>query len=131
VLFFPQAGTEALLEEHAISLGAQVLRKHEVTGVTQDEDGVTVNVETPAGPSVFRARYAVGCEGGSSPIRKSAGIEFVGSPATLRFVMGDVELSEPPEVPTLSLNVDTGALFLVRLGEDVFRVAPFGPRRDA
>lgn len=38
--------------------------------------------------------------------------------------MGDVELDEPPAVPTLSLNVDAGAMFLVRVGPDLFRVAP-------
>jgi 2-polyprenyl-6-methoxyphenol hydroxylase-like FAD-dependent oxidoreductase len=124
VLFFPQARTEALLEDHALSLGARVLREHEVTGLAQDDEGVTVTAETPSGQALFRGRYAVGCEGGSSPVRGSAGIDFEGSPSTLRFVMGDVELDEPPEAPTLSLNVDAGAMFLVRVGPDLFRVAP-------
>jgi 2-polyprenyl-6-methoxyphenol hydroxylase-like FAD-dependent oxidoreductase len=39
--------------------------------------------------------------------------------------MGDVELSEPPDVPTLSLNGDAGGLFMVRLRDDAFRMAPF------
>jgi 2-polyprenyl-6-methoxyphenol hydroxylase-like FAD-dependent oxidoreductase len=73
VLFFPQARTEALLEEHAMSLGASVLREHEVTGLTQDDDGVTVTAQTPGGDALFRARYVVGCEGVSSPVRRSAG----------------------------------------------------------
>ena len=124
VLFFPQARTTELLEEHALSLGVPVLHEHSVTGATQDEDGVSVAAETPAGSKTFRARFAVGCEGGSSPVRKSAGIDLVGSRATLHFVMGDVVLSDPPDVPTLTLNHDAGALLLVRLGDDVFRLAP-------
>jgi 2-polyprenyl-6-methoxyphenol hydroxylase-like FAD-dependent oxidoreductase len=126
-LFFPQLRTEELLEEHAIALGVPLLREHSVTSASQDDEGVTVAVGTSTGPIAFRARYVVGCEGGSSAIRKSAGIELVGSPATLHCIMGDVEVSEPPDVPTITLNDDTGAMFMVRLGEDLFRVAPFDP----
>jgi 2-polyprenyl-6-methoxyphenol hydroxylase-like FAD-dependent oxidoreductase len=126
-LFFPQLRTEELLEEHALSLGVPLLREHSVTSASQDDEGVTVTVETRRGLAAFRAQYVVGCEGGSSPVRKSAGIELVGSPATLHCIMGDVEVSEPPDVPTITLNGDTGAMFMVRLGESLFRVAPFDP----
>jgi 2-polyprenyl-6-methoxyphenol hydroxylase-like FAD-dependent oxidoreductase len=126
-LFFPQLRTEELLEENAISLGVPLLREHRLTSASQDDEGVTVAVETPAGPAAFRAQYVVGCEGGPSPVRKSAEIELVGSPATLHCIMGDVEVSEPPDVPTITLNGDTGAMFMVRLGESLFRVAPFDP----
>jgi 2-polyprenyl-6-methoxyphenol hydroxylase-like FAD-dependent oxidoreductase len=85
---------------------------------------VTVAAETGSGSKTFRARYVVGCEGGSSTVRKSAGIEFVGNATTLQFVMGDILVSDPPPAPTLSLNDDAGAFFMVRLGEDVFRMAP-------
>ena len=126
-LFFPQLRTEGLLEEHAISLGVPLLREHSVTSASQDNEGVTVAVETRSGLAAFRAQYVVGCEGGSSPVRKSAGIELVGSPATLHCIMGDVEVNEPPNVPTITVNGDTGAMFMVRLGEGLFRVAPFDP----
>src|SRR5262245_15441371 len=79
VLFFPQAQTAALLEERALERGVPLLRGHTVTGAVQDADGVTISAETSSGPAKFRALYAVGCEGGSSPIRRSAGIELVGS----------------------------------------------------
>jgi 2-polyprenyl-6-methoxyphenol hydroxylase-like FAD-dependent oxidoreductase len=125
VLFFPQARTTELLEEHALSLGVPVLREHTVSGATQDEDGVTVSAESPSGPATFRACYAIGCEGGSSPIRRNAGIELVGSPSSLHFVLGDVVVDDPPDVPTVTLNSDAGAFFMVRLAENVFRMAPF------
>ena len=126
-LFFPQLRTEELLEEHALSLGVPLLREHSVTSASQDDEGVTLAVETRRGPAAFRAQYVVGCEGGSSPVRKSAAIELVGSPATLHCIMGDVEVSEPPDVPTITLNGDSGAMFMVRLGESLFRIAPFDP----
>src|SRR5262245_52322513 len=125
VLFFPQAQTVALLEERALELGVPLLREHEVTGAVQDGDGVTVSAETPTGIATFRALYAVGCEGGSSPIRRSAGIEFVGSGSNLHFLLGDVVVDDPPDVQTVTLNGDAGAFFMVRLGENAFRMAPF------
>jgi 2-polyprenyl-6-methoxyphenol hydroxylase-like FAD-dependent oxidoreductase len=125
VLFFPQARTEELLDEHARAVGVPVLRSHAVCFVSQDDDGVTVEADTPAGARVFRARYVAGCEGGSSPVRRNAGIEFVGDLASLQFVMGDVLVRRPPDEPTVSLNGDAGAFFMVRLGDAVFRMAPF------
>jgi 2-polyprenyl-6-methoxyphenol hydroxylase-like FAD-dependent oxidoreductase len=125
VLFFPQARTAALLEERALALGVPLLREHTVTGANQDESGVTVTADTPSGAAAFRALYAVGCEGGSSPVRRSAGIELVGSGSNLHFVLGDVVVDDPPDVPTVTLNGDAGAFFMVRLGANVFRMAPF------
>jgi 2-polyprenyl-6-methoxyphenol hydroxylase-like FAD-dependent oxidoreductase len=125
VLFFPQARTEELLAEHVSALGVPILRSHAVCAVVQhDEGGVTVEADTPAGARVFRPRYVVGCEGGSSPVRESAGIELVGNAATLQFVMGDVLVREPPDEATVSLNGDAGAFFMVRLGDGLVRVAP-------
>src|SRR5262245_17007787 len=125
VLFFPQAQTTALLEERTLELGVPLLREHTVTAASQDDGGVTVTAETPSGVATFRALYAVGCEGGSSPIRKCAGIELVGSGSNLHFVLGDVVVDDPPDLPTVTMNVDAGAFFMVRLGENVFRMAPF------
>src|SRR5262245_24626970 len=125
VLFFPQAQTTALLEERTLELGVPLLREHTVTAASQDDGGVTVTAETPSGSATFRALYAVGCEGGSSPIRQCAGIELVGSGSNLHFVLGDVVVDDPPDLPTVTINVDAGAFFMVRLGENAFRMAPF------
>jgi hypothetical protein len=40
-------------------------------------------------------------------------------------VLGDVVVDDPPDVPTVTLNGDAGAFFMVRLAENVFRMAPF------
>ena len=125
VLFFPQAQTTALLEERALELGVPLLREHTVIAASQDAGGVTVIAETPSGSATFRALYAVGCEGGSSPIRRCACIELVGSSSNLHFVLGDVVVDDPPDLPTVTMNVEAGAFFMVRLGENVFRMAPF------
>jgi 3-(3-hydroxy-phenyl)propionate hydroxylase len=51
---------------------------HRVTEVTQVGDTVTVTAETPDGTETFEGAWVVGCDGGGSAARKSAGIEFGG-----------------------------------------------------
>lgn len=104
VLGIPQTITERLLTERAEELGAEIRRGCEVTGVSQDGDGVTVELagkgslgKPPAGGSRVRARYLVGCDGGRSTVRKAMGIGFSGEPATVETLLGEVELDVPPE----------------------------------
>jgi len=122
-LFLPQRRTEELLEEHLAGLGVPYLREHTVTGLRAGDAGVELDVSTPAGPAVFTAAYAVGCDGGGSLVRAVAGIEFEGTPDTWRTVLGDVELADPPPVPALTLNEPGGSLYLVAIGGGRHRVA--------
>jgi 2-polyprenyl-6-methoxyphenol hydroxylase-like FAD-dependent oxidoreductase len=77
-LAVPQRRIEQVLEERAGELGTEVRRGHEFTGLTQDADGVTVDVAGPAGRYALRCRYFVGADGGSSRTRKLSGIDFPG-----------------------------------------------------
>ncbi len=43
-LGIPQTTTDRLLAEHAAELGADIRRGHELVGLSQDEDGVTVDL---------------------------------------------------------------------------------------
>ena len=67
-----------MLQERALELGVEIRRGHELTGFTQDEDGVTVSLSGPDGEYELRAGYLVGADGGHSPTRKLAGIDFPG-----------------------------------------------------
>jgi 2-polyprenyl-6-methoxyphenol hydroxylase-like FAD-dependent oxidoreductase len=122
-LFLPQRRTEELLEEHLAELGVPCLREHAVTGVRAGEDGVHLDVSTPAGPMALTAAYAVGCDGAGSMVRAAAGIGFEGTPDTWRTILGDVELADPPPVPALTLNEPGGSLYLVAIGGGRHRVA--------
>jgi 2-polyprenyl-6-methoxyphenol hydroxylase-like FAD-dependent oxidoreductase len=122
-LFLPQRRTEELLEEHLAELGVPHLREHSVTGLRQSEAGVELDVHTPAGPIVVRVGYAVGCDGAKSVIRDAVGIEFEGTPDTWQTVLGDIELTDPPEAPALTLDQPGGALYMVALGDGRHRVA--------
>ena len=122
-LFLPQRRTEELLEEHLAELGVPYLRRHAVTGLRQDEAGVDLDVDSPGGPAVVRAAYAVGCDGASSAVRAAAGIDFEGTPDTWQTILGDIELTDPPQAPTLTLNQPGGSVYMVALGGGRYRLA--------
>ncbi|MGH6771186.1 MAG: FAD-dependent oxidoreductase [Xanthobacteraceae bacterium] len=67
--------------------GSEVLIEHRVAGVIQDGDGVTADVETPAGSRTFRGRWMIGCDGGRSQVRKSMNVEFSGFTYEERFLI--------------------------------------------
>jgi 2-polyprenyl-6-methoxyphenol hydroxylase-like FAD-dependent oxidoreductase len=65
----------------------------EVTGFAQDDSGVDVRL---SGGEPLRAQYLVGCDGGRSLVRKTAGIEFPGWDPTRSNLIAEVEMSEEP-----------------------------------
>jgi len=58
--------------------GADIRFGHEVTGVTQDGDGVTVTANTAGGPISLTGRYVIAADGARSAVRRSLGVEFDG-----------------------------------------------------
>ncbi|WP_327190802.1 rifampin monooxygenase [Streptomyces xinghaiensis] len=94
VLAIPQVVTERLLHEHATGLGAEILRGRELTGLSQDDDGVTAEL---GDGSRLRARYLVGCDGGRSTVRKLLGVGFPGEPSRVETLLGEVEVGVGPE----------------------------------
>ncbi|WP_406504679.1 rifampin monooxygenase [Streptomyces sp. NBC_01602] len=88
-----QPVTERLLDERALELGAEIRRGCEVAGLSQDEDGVTVEL---ADGTHLRSRYLVGCDGGRSAVRKLLGVGFPGEPAKVETLLGDMEMTEDP-----------------------------------
>ena len=94
VLGLRQNPIERLLAEWVGELGVPIYRGREVTGFAQDDTGVDVDISS--GPSL-RAQYLVGCDGGRSLVRKTAGIEFPGSDATMSWLIAEVETSTEPE----------------------------------
>ncbi|WP_460067318.1 FAD-dependent monooxygenase [Streptomyces sp. YKOK-I1] len=75
----PQQQLERLLDERAGELGVDIRRGHEVTGLSQDENAVTVDVRGPDGSYQVTARYLVACDGARSRVRDWAGIGFPGT----------------------------------------------------
>src|SRR5688500_10188339 len=88
-----QKHIERILAGWVGELPVRMYRGREVTGFTQDETGV--NVELADGESL-RAQYLVGCDGGRSLVRKAAGIEFPGWDPTTSAMIAEVEMTEEP-----------------------------------
>ncbi|GAA4733795.1 FAD-dependent monooxygenase [Pedococcus ginsenosidimutans] len=82
---------ERILAGWVDELGVPTRRGVEVTGLTEDDEGVEVRL---AGGEVVRAQYVVGADGGRSVIRKAAGIEFPGLEATTSTLIAEVEVTE-------------------------------------
>ncbi|MGH3670747.1 MAG: FAD-dependent monooxygenase [Pseudonocardiaceae bacterium] len=74
-----------------------------VTAVDQDADGVTLRVQpTNAGASAtWRARYAVGCDGGQSVVRRSLGIHYAGPGSLTQDILGRRAISAHLRLPSL------------------------------
>lgn len=85
---------ERILADWVEELAVPIRRGSEVTGFVQDEVGVDVALSD--GRSL-RAAYLVGCDGGRSLIRKTAGIAFPGWDPTTSGLIAEVEMSGKPE----------------------------------
>jgi len=68
--------------------------KHELIGLEQDTDRVTLNVRTPDGLFDMRADWVVGCDGARSPTRTLLGLSFQGQVFEDRFLIADVRLAQ-------------------------------------
>jgi 2-polyprenyl-6-methoxyphenol hydroxylase-like FAD-dependent oxidoreductase len=86
---------ERILAGWVAELAVTIYRGREVTGFTQDNSGVDVELSDGESP---RADYLVGCDGGRSLIRKAAGIEFPGWDPTTSSLLAEVEMAEQPEL---------------------------------
>jgi 2-polyprenyl-6-methoxyphenol hydroxylase-like FAD-dependent oxidoreductase len=104
----PQQALEQLLGTWLTELGVPVLRGHEITGLTQDEDGVDVHAVTAEGAVRVRAAYLVGCDGGRSTVRKLAGFDFPGTDPLTTGYQAIVTLDDPDLLPLGWTLTDTG-----------------------
>jgi len=105
-----------LLTEHAVEVGVEIRRDCEVVGLSQDDDGVTVEL---ADGTKLRSRYLVGCDGGRSTIRKQLGVGFPGEPSKVETLLGEMALTASPE----TLN---SVMAEVRKTEKRFGAGPLG-----
>lgn len=78
---------EPLLLQHAVAQqGLTLLNRTQVTDFAQDEHGVTVTLR-PLDSQIekkLRVKYVVGCDGGSSFVRKKMGAKLEGTPVIQR-----------------------------------------------
>ena len=117
LLVIPQYEVEKVLERRAVEAGVDFRYETEVTGLSQDAEGVTVEVRGPGGAAGrLRAAYVVGADGMRSAVRDAVGLPFPGRSVIRSVVLADVRLAEEPE-----------NLLTVNAAGDAFAfIAPFG-----
>jgi 3-(3-hydroxy-phenyl)propionate hydroxylase len=95
ILALKQNHIERILAGWVDELGVPILRGREVAGFAQVDTGVEVELsdDTP-----LRAQYLVGCDGGRSLVRKTAGIDFPGWDPTTSYLIAEVEMGEEPAI---------------------------------
>ena len=100
--------------------------KNKAVGLSQDDDGVRVQVETPDGVYTLAADYLVAADGARSPVRGLLGLESKGQVFRDRFLIADVKMKaafpterwfwfDPPFHPNQSV-------LLHREADDVWRI---------
>ncbi|MDP2305035.1 MAG: FAD-dependent monooxygenase [Pseudomonadota bacterium] len=104
---------ERILAGWVEELGVPLLRGRDVTGFARDDAGVDVELSDG---QTLRAEYLVGCDGGRSLIRKTAGIAFPGWAATTSWLIAEVELADEPAAWGLRHDA-FGVHSLSRLGD--------------
>lgn len=113
---------ERILTGWVGELPVTIYRSEEVTGFSQDDAGVDVELSDGG---KLRAQYLVGCDGGRSLVRKLAGIEFPGWDPTTSSLVAEAELAEEP--PQWGVRQDESGLhalgrvdYEIRDGEIVY-----------
>ncbi|MBX5045277.1 FAD-dependent monooxygenase [Rhizobium lentis] len=85
-----------------------------LTGFVQDDAGVSIDLSDGA---QLRAGYLVGCDGGRSLVRKTAGIAFPGWDATTSNILAEAEMEEEPP-----LGVHRTALGMHAFGREDYEI---------
>ncbi|HEY4003751.1 MAG TPA: FAD-dependent monooxygenase [Pseudonocardia sp.] len=89
-LLVPQWRTEEVLRDRLGELGGRVQCGARVSGLTQDGERVRVTLD---GGEVVEAAYVIGCDDGSSSVRRQLGVSFLGTThEDVRMLLGDVQL---------------------------------------
>ncbi|MGH7813256.1 MAG: FAD-dependent monooxygenase [Candidatus Binataceae bacterium] len=91
IVMLPQSETERILGRHLAASGIEVERNLELTGLAQDNDGVSAVIRPTAGgePLSCRANWVVGCDGAHSAVRNSLGMKFEGAQYDEPFWLAD------------------------------------------
>ena len=84
----------SVLAERAVKLGVEIRRGVTVTGVAQAGDRVVVR----AGNDEHPARWVVGCDGGRSTVRGSAGFDFTGTEPQLTGYLMLATIADPEKL---------------------------------
>jgi 2-polyprenyl-6-methoxyphenol hydroxylase-like FAD-dependent oxidoreductase len=125
VLMLEQSKNEELLYGYLQSHGREVRWNTELESFTQDANGVTAQIRTPDGETqTINGKFLVGCDGASSPVRKTLGLTFEGSTFERLFYVADarVDWDLSHEALHVCLARDVFVAFFPMKGENRYRI---------
>jgi 3-(3-hydroxy-phenyl)propionate hydroxylase len=103
---FHQPSLEGVLRRRLAALpSADIRLGHRFEAVTQDADGLTASVTTPAGAAAIRARYLAGCDGASSPVREAIGGGLFDYQFDEPWLVVDVKVAPGCRVPEVNIQL--------------------------
>jgi hypothetical protein len=119
---------ETVLTERAESLGVQIVRACGVTRVLE-QSGHSVTVEAGEDKRVFRGKWLVGCDGGRSHVRHSAGFDFLSTDPTFTSYMAECDWDSADIKPGWHYHAERG-MYIVRPPNMLYLVDFDGGRFD-
>ncbi|NUR57839.1 MAG: monooxygenase [Catenulispora sp.] len=123
VMLYPQAQTEARLEEHLSERGGEVRRGWRAVGLEQFDERAEVRVSADGELRTVTAQFVVGCDGAHSTVREAAGIGFPGNPDTMISPAAHVTLADPPPPERYMQTSEQGLFFAIPLPDGRFVVS--------
>jgi 2-polyprenyl-6-methoxyphenol hydroxylase-like FAD-dependent oxidoreductase len=94
ILMISQEHTEAVLRQRLASYGLQVELGTQLVSFKEDAERVVAQVTHAGKSEEIQTRYLVGCDGGHSTVRKTAGFSFLGEVWDQEhFLLGNVSVS--------------------------------------
>ena len=121
-IFMQQIAEKTLRQGLARYPNVELRLGEEVTGLAQDDTGVTLQVRDAAGqPTTLRCDYCVAADGGRSPLREMLGVKLQGRTHSIKWLVVDVR-NAPLDAPYTALNCDPHR-------PNVCIYLPFGYRR--
>ncbi|WP_424630417.1 FAD-dependent monooxygenase [Bradyrhizobium sp. SYSU BS000235] len=116
LLALRQKHIERLLADWVDELHVPVYRGMEVLDVVDHESAVDIAMSQGAN---LRASWLVGCDGGRSQVRKSAGIAFPGTEASTSWLIAEVKMTQPPQLGFHETSSGRHAMAMLEDGETV------------
>jgi 3-(3-hydroxy-phenyl)propionate hydroxylase len=103
---FHQPGLEHALRDKLAGLPSVEMRVgSRFVELVQDPERVRAVIEGPRGPEIVRARFLVGCDGGSSPVRTALGGELFDYGFDEPWLVVDARVEEDARTPDVNLQV--------------------------
>lgn len=85
---------EILIEAVGALPNVEMRWGHEAVALRQDDEGASVDVETPQGAYTLYGRWVIACDGSRSAIRQMLGLDFEGRTFEDNFLIADIKVKE-------------------------------------